>query len=81
MNLSGAAHTQSRTYWNISRNIIAKFTLGKKIRKCSLFTKFIVKNIVFFLSPGATITFSSLIIFGLSDARVAHSMYVQGIVN
>ena len=59
----------SRTYWNISRSIIAKFTLRKKIRKRFLCTKFVTK-ISFFSFLGAIITFSSLIIFGILETRV-----------
>lgn len=34
----------SRTYWNISRIIISQFILGKKTRKCFLFTNFITED-------------------------------------
>ena len=62
----------SRTYWNISKSFIVKFTLRQKIRKYFLFTKFITLNwnCLFFYYAGAIITFSSLIMFGISETRV-----------
>ena len=40
-----------RTYWDILRSTIAKFTLGRKIRKCLLFKKIhhLKLKLVFFL--------------------------------
>ena len=62
----------SRTYWNTLRHTIARFTLRKKIRKCLFFTKFFTQNKIWCFSwcNGAMITFSSLIILGISEIRV-----------
>ena len=44
----------NRTYWNISRSFISKYTLRKKIRKCLLFKKLLPKiETGFFTCPGA----------------------------
>ena len=34
----------TRTYWNISKHTIVRFTLRKKVRKCLFFAKFIIQN-------------------------------------
>ena len=60
-----------RTYWNIWRHAIAKFTLRKKIKKCLFFTRFITQNRNFvFLWSGVMMTFSSMIMLGISEIRV-----------
>ena len=60
----------SRTYWNISRIIISQFILGKKTRKCFLFTNLITEDRkFFFVLPWAITKFPLLIIFIMSGTR------------
>ena len=61
----------NRTYWNISRSIIANLTLGRRYENgCSSQNSLLKIENVFSPCPGAIITFSSLVIFGISETRV-----------
>ena len=61
-----------RNYLNTSRSIITKFFYAKKISKDFLLTLFITKNwLCFFSCLYTTVTFSLLIMFVISERKVA----------
>ena len=61
----------SRTYWTISRHTIAKLTPRRKIRtSCSSQNSSPKIETDVFHWPGGVLTFSSLIILGISEIRV-----------